>query len=146
MIFRNHSNMLICCSRKFSYYYQFWNLNCLLNFNLEVSYSFKTLGHTTLFNSWACFIVKKSVSNSFLPHFQKTMTTMSFLKNPHPINGFSNREQTWADGTSEIFKRRNSRFYCTYVFWFPPTRSLDGFLATWNMTHHPLFWTCALLS
>ncbi len=60
--------------------------------------------------------------------------------------GSANREQTWAEGTSEIFKRHNSRFYCTYVFWFPPTRSLDGFLATWNMTHHPLFWTCGLLS
>ncbi len=82
----------------------------------------------------------------FCPIFTEQWQQCHFLKILIPLMGSANREQTWAEGTSEIFKRRNSRFYCTYVFWFPPTRSLDGFLATWNMTHHPLFWTCGLLS
>lgn len=43
-------------------------------------------------------------------------------------------------------KWSNSRFCCMWVFWFPQTKSLDGFSATWNMTRHPLFCTCALLS
>lgn len=43
-------------------------------------------------------------------------------------------------------KWSNSRFCCMWAFWFPQTESLDGFSATWNMTRHPLFCTCALLS
>lgn len=43
-------------------------------------------------------------------------------------------------------KWSHSRFRCMWAFWFPQTKSLDGFSATWNMTRHLLFCTCALLS
>jgi len=33
--FRNHSNMLICCSRNISYYYQCWKQFLMLNIFVE---------------------------------------------------------------------------------------------------------------
>ncbi len=53
--FRNHANMLICCSRNISYYYQCWQWKMFWLINLKplswlkVLISFKTLLHGTLF-------------------------------------------------------------------------------------------------
>jgi len=40
--FRNHSNMVFCCSRNISSYYQCWKLEVLLNF-LQTVILFLTL-------------------------------------------------------------------------------------------------------
>ncbi len=39
MIFRNHSNMLICCSRNISDYYQCWKQLCCFIFLWNINYS-----------------------------------------------------------------------------------------------------------
>lgn len=55
---------------------------------------------------------------------------------------------TWSSTTFKAKNAKwfNSRFCCMWAFWFPHTKSLDDSSATWNMTHHPLFCTCDLLS